>query len=443
MAKRNRKSQTAKRPSSLLDQLGWWIVAVFAFAMPLFVSPTGKDSFRLPKDVLFRAEGILFIGLFLLAMTWSRFSWREIPRRSPVIIVPVAAVVWTCLATAVSTNRTLSVLSLRTVVFAAAIFIGTTIILRSKDERAFLPLLLAAAINGFVYLLQEFGIWSPFGMTSAFLGHNSSSGFLGNANDVGSALLGPVLAAIAAALATSRRRLLNSAIGALLLVTLMVSRSLTAIGAVIAGLLTMALMRFGRRAALPLFLVMGVTVGLIFAIPPLRARLVSLQQMIGRHDYDEVLSGRTSAFRAATAMFLDHPVTGTGPGTFGWHYMPYKLRIDEESPAVGETSVAARYNFEEAHNDHLEVLAETGLPGYVILLSALVMLGSISLRRRDEEPTGRGESRTFISRLLALPLAVGFFVLALAQYPLQLASATAILLFLTAACFAWRGSETL
>jgi len=444
MGKKAKRVAKPKSETTSLYKLGWWVVAASSFAIPLAVSPAGKDSFRLPKDSLFRAEGVLAIALLALAAVWGRIPWREVRWKSPAVNIPLVAVIWTGITTALSTNRALSTGSLRTVVFWAAIFIVTALILRRKSETALLPLLAAASINGVVYLFQELGIWNPFGMTTAFSGHNASSAFLGNANDVGSALLGPVLAAFAMAIAAGSRRILYTSMAALLLVTLLVSRSITAIAAAIAGMAVMATVRWGRRAALPLLVLLLVTIGLAMSITPLRARIHSLGTLATRHDFDRLLGGRPSAFRAATHMFLDHPVAGLGPGTFGWHYMAYKLQFQNRQTGDASDSDTVHLNFEEVHNDHLEVLAETGLPGYAILLAALAFLGVISFRAIPAEAvTAASPPQTVVARLLALPLAAGFFILALAQYPLQLASATSALLFLAAACVTWSRNENL
>jgi hypothetical protein len=115
--------------------------------------------------------------------------------------------------------------------------------------------------------------------------------------------------------------------------------------------------------------------------------------------------------------------------------MPYKLRtIDEKYPQwvrLGNES------FGQVHNDHLQVLAETGAPGYLLFLTALVMLGMVSLRR-----TAIDDPRTQFARLFALPAAVTFAVLALAQFPMQLTAPMVPAIYLAALCFAWTHDES-
>ena len=71
-------------------------------------------------------------------------------------------------------------------------------------------------------------------------------------------------------------------------------------------------------------------------------------------------------------------------------------------------------NATEAHNDQLQVLAETGVIGYAILIAAFV---AFALTARG----ARRDPRESFARDAALPLAVSIFVSTLAQFPLQLA----------------------
>ena len=77
---------------------------------------------------------------------------------------------------------------------------------------------------------------------------------------------------------------------------------------------------------------------------------------------------RVLMWRSAWSAFLDRPVTGTGPWTYGTQFLRYS-RVDLRRPV------------EKAHNVILTILAESGILG----LAATVWLGaavSISLRRR-------------------------------------------------------------
>jgi hypothetical protein len=88
------------------------------------------------------------------------------------------------------------------------------------------------------------------------------------------------------------------------------------------------------------------------------------------------------------------------------------------------------------HNEHLQILAEEGLPAYVMFLAAIAFVGSRSfLRHQTDAP-----DTAIFARSLALPLAAAFFVLTLSSFPLRLAAPTVSILFLSALVVAW--SET-
>jgi O-antigen ligase len=95
-------------------------------------------------------------------------------------------------------------------------------------------------------------------------------------------------------------------------------------------------------------------------------------------------------------------------------------------------------NFAEAHNDHLQLLAETGLPTYFALMAAIMLVGSISLSPR---PVLMPDNREEIARVLALPLAILLIVVMSAQFALQLAAPACTFVLLGAVCVAWSGDD--
>ncbi|MFA7482437.1 MAG: O-antigen ligase family protein [Vulcanimicrobiota bacterium] len=72
-----------------------------------------------------------------------------------------------------------------------------------------------------------------------------------------------------------------------------------------------------------------------------------------------------------------HPLVGSGPGTFGLNYQTYR-------PANHDT-----HYVDIAHNDFLEVGAETGIPGLVLWVALLVLAlrGLLPLIRSGRRPT--------------------------------------------------------
>lgn len=106
--------------------------------------------------------------------------------------------------------------------------------------------------------------------------------------------------------------------------------------------------------------------------------------------------GRLLPWKAAWDSFLASPVFGHGIGssyTLFFAYKPVDSRLYAKSPS---------YN--HAHNEHLQILQENGLVGYLLILLPLLMLGFLLLRKWWTTPKGS------ISGRLALGLAGGIAI---------------------------------
>jgi O-antigen ligase len=440
MARRRKEpGQTGKRwwTGSMSD----WItrlLCVSALAIPLVISPGGRDSFRLPKELAFCAEMIVLIALVLIGLILRELDWKALEWRHPAVLLPLVVVAWTGVTTIVSTNRALSAPVLLYATGAAIVFIATFLVARARSLRMLHWVLWSGIINATLHLAVALQIVeNPLPLAQDLMGHLAATGLLGNANDVGTALLPIAIGATAAAIASKKHRLFHACTAAIIMAAMTASVAIAAVGAMLIALGSMALVWNWRRA-LVLILSLTVALGLLAVVyEPLRTRAQQMVTAAETAQWDDLSNGRLTAFAAALEMFRDHPVTGVGPGTFGWQYYPYRVEVAERSPDILGVTVPSRFNFEETHNDHLEVLAETGAPGYALLLGSLVLLASGSLRRPIQVMKERDESARF-ARLAQLPLAVAFGVIALAQYPLQLTSSLTTLLFLSALCMAWR-----
>ena len=172
----------------------------------------------------------------------------------------------------------------------------------------------------------------------------------------------------------------------------------------------------------------GLAIALVFVIAPLRHRALSIAQEVRRGSLMTATSYRVPAYTVAWTLFTRHPILGTGPGTYGWWYLPEKMRLNLTHPDY-EVSTE---NYGEAHNDHLQTLAVSGIPGYVVFAAALVSLAALSFR-----PAGQDDPRSRFAHALALPLAGGFAVVTLAQFPLEVACASSLVIHYAALCCAW------
>jgi len=408
----------------------------------LLIIPTlyssGMEAFRLPKELAFRAEAI---ALLAAAVFWAR-SWRL--RARPELVLAGAIVLWAGVTTALSTNRLLSADSFITVVAAAVIFIATCLAAQTTRSIVAIDVLMAGAcINAAVVIMQELAIWSPF--KTVIGGHYGSIGFLGNANDVGTFLAAPALAALVLAMiAGGARRWVYAAICALLIAGIAASATRTAVGALLVGLVVFAV-RHSRRAALAVAAIVAVLAVLtLMPSTSLGKRARELAGAAQSRDFERLFSERLLPILTCVDMIRDHPLFGVGPGCFRYHFMAYRLRLGDHYPEPWTRGYPG--NWGAAHNDHLQVAAETGLPGYALFLMAIVMTGlrglGVSWSRRPATPRPRdpetSQTRLF-ARALRLPLAALVFVICLAQFPLEVAAPRLILLTLAALCITWDG----
>jgi O-antigen ligase len=117
-----------------------------------------------------------------------------------------------------------------------------------------------------------------------------------------------------------------------------------------------------------------VTAAIVMASTPVVERIITLTQ----GNLEDNIAHRRNLWKGTRALIADHPVTGTGPGTFAVAYPPYQ--------APGYT-VLARYT----HNDYLQFTAEAGIPAIPVMLVLLYWFfrtGFARLKSRSRQTMG-------------------------------------------------------
>jgi MYXO-CTERM domain-containing protein len=403
------------------------VLAAGLIVIPLILC-NGADPFRLPKELVFRAEAIVLLMLAVFWATSRRRTWRLAKR--PELILAAAIVCWTLVTTMTSTNRQLSVDTLITVVAASVIFIATCLAAQTTSLVAVDVLMIGCCVNAVIVILQELKVWTPFSPSPDTATHYGSVALLGNANDVGTFLAAPAVAAIVLAVtATGRRRWIYAAISALLVAGLAASGTRTALGALVAALVVFGI-GHSRRAALTIgAIVLALALVVLSPATTLGRGIRQLVTAAAHHDYQILFSERLLPFLTAIDMTRDHPLLGVGPGCFKFHYMSYRVALFRKYP--GDWMHGYPMNWGEVHNDHLQVAAESGLPGYALFLAALAVLAG--WRRRGSVVT----PEEAFARALRWPLAMVTFMICLGQFPMELAAPRLMLLTLGALCVTW------
>lgn len=141
-----------------------------------------------------------------------------------------------------------------------------------------------------------------------------------------------------------------------------------------------------------------------------------LSRFIGTVNAQDPTTGRVHFWRGTIGIIRDHPLIGSGLGSFGVAYTLYDTRD-------------GIYRLEHAHNDYLQTLSDAGIVGALLGLSFLVLLFRRGLARRETDDLFR--------RGVATGALVGCFaVLVHSFFDFTLHTAANALLFLTLAALA-------
>jgi len=158
--------------------------------------------------------------------------------------------------------------------------------------------------------------------------------------------------------------------------------------------------------------------GILILAAILAVSWIGFQQALQRFSNasaSEVTSGKRASMRLDTwHIFLDHPYLGSGLGTLEMVFPPYETHYDAK--IVNHT-----------HNDYLEALAETGVPGGLICLWFIAILFLESIRGLRD----LGRSFGGALHLTGLVGCCGILVHSLVDFNLHIPS-NALLFFLSA-----------
>jgi O-antigen ligase len=357
------------------------VLAIGLIVLPMTVVRDGADAFRLPKELVFRAEAIVLLALLILRV---RARHLAIARWRPEFVLTAAIVTWTMVVTATSTNLALSIDSLITIMAGAVIFIATCLAAESRSREAVDVLMIGCCVNAAITILQELNLWQPVPVAE---GHYGFVGLMGNANDVGTFLVVPAVAAVVMATTSlGKRRWSYLGVTALLVSGMIASATRTALIAFVVFVLVLAVMQVRRAAAAVMVGVLMLIVGLAVLSPAtvIGRGIRELGDAAVKRDYQRLFSERLLPFLAAAEMVRDHPLLGVGPGCFRYHFMTYRIALATKYPA--EWTRGFPMNWGAVHNDHLQVAAEAGTVGYVLFLTSL---GLLARRAPAESRRGR------------------------------------------------------
>src|SRR5437762_2382756 len=395
------------------------VVAATLIVIPLIIIPRMTDSFRVPK-----MSALIAAGFILIVLGFSRLP-RLVREHRHVTILIGAIVSWTLIGTLLSVNRSLSLRSLIIVIASAAIFLAMLDFFERHSIVALWLIIAPAAINALFVMLQRLG-WNPMHPLEKVPLHITYSALIGNPDDVCTYLAPAGLIAFIAALKILRPRVLAWIAAIVIPCGMIASNSLTGLIAYGAGMITVALVITRKRSLIAIAALIIVAAASVLFVPTLAKRMTHIRERANAGKYNDMISGRLTPTITALLMARDHPVFGAGPGTFRFLYFDTKIRAEERFPdLLGITPM----NFGETHDDYAQVLAESGIPGFALLLASIFILARLTLRATNR----------FV-QLLAHPLAITFVLVCTTQFPLRLASTLIVFLSLAAVCIARSGA---
>ncbi len=227
-----------------------------------------------------------------------------------------------------------------------------------------------------------------------------------NPNDLAALTFFPLSVAVAVAVSEPKGWIKRAALigTALLPLIILVTQSRGAlIGLVASGLIFFMIHSRGRRVKS--FLAAGAVAIVLLPFVPSSAwkRFAGMASLtstttIAEADPEGSAEARYNIWRVAGTIIKENPVTGVGLGVYPRAHAMYSPRVGVPVTAIG---------FRDTHSTYLNVAAETGVPGLLLFLLTLLVVGISSERTRRK---ARGSLRA--EQLLALELGLLGFMLA-------------------------------
>lgn len=418
------------------------VVACLAVALcgtAWLVDPAAQASFDAPK----RTIALFAIGAAAAALVWQRVPgrWRQLAntlqqpgtsRRLALgcLCAALLALAGLLISTVLADQPASAWPGLRVqLLYLLLLPLGATRALDGAGaRRVFAAAVAAVGINALLSLLQSAGMPLPLGV-SQLGGRYPTGALLGNEAYVAlaCALLGAAGVALGLTVATPRARWLGWGLLGLGVAVIALNRQTTAAAALFAAAATLFALRWrGTRRLLPAAVLLALLLPLSAAVPALRTQTWARLPYTAEH-YQQLTTYRLGAWAAALEMVRSRPWTGHGPGSYAEQSQTQRFAAEIALKQRLAPAPPGTY-FVQAHQEYLQLAAESGLPVLLAVLAALCCLlaGLLRLARR----AAALEARVLLGVLVAGMIA------ALAWFPLQIPLLAVMLLL---ACGrAWR-----
>ncbi len=357
---------------------------IFFAVLPLLVSPSGFDKFRLPKDVFTALSIAALVGVFLIrrlaAVRWSPLSWETL-----LVAAPVYAALHTAFSRSIHGWTGVAWIAACVLLFFA-LRDGLS---ESFHRQLWLVAGCAMAVNGFLAVLEYYGQLPLMSDSSGATieGRVNPAGLIGEVNS-GGFLFGLCALMLLFGVFAERKPWKRGFCVILILLNLaglLASRTLTAAIALGLSLFIWLLFhvwwtsaRTERKHRPNMVRTVGVlTAGLLigavlFSQSALFVRVKETWSQIRASNWAVATSGRQPVYLVTLEMIKEKPITGRGLNSFSRDFFYYHAEKTADRIQLVEQPGA----FQQAHNEYLQLWEELGLPALLILV--VLLFGSLA-----------------------------------------------------------------
>ncbi|MEO8585172.1 MAG: O-antigen ligase family protein [Acidobacteriota bacterium] len=392
-----------------------------ALALPFVVFSVASSEALRESKVLVQA-----LGASLALLGLARGDLLPAPGRRPaarVVLFGLGTALTLAFLSAIANSNVVDPLTAAAVLSPLALLVlGASASGAACATAAATTLMAAGAFTGALAALQRWtGLFRmPLDVPEPrFL----AAGLIGNAGDVGMALVVPALLLFTAATTArpARGRVLP-AIG--LFFALLGLLATEAVGPALAfgaGALLYVALDFRRRRFVLFVLVAA---ALLAGATGAGRRAVMKLRQLSKGDVAGATTQRDIGLFAAREMARTRPLLGAGPGAFSNRFVPARLAAEEHT---GRRLVhrSGSAHFDNAHSEPVTLAAEAGVPAACAAIVAVLALIFGLFSRRGEESSSKDPP---VDAILASLVGVAF--LALGDFPFRIAVASGPAAFL-------------
>jgi O-antigen ligase len=378
-------------------------VIALAVLVPIAFHPWCYTTFAPAKEFTFAA--LVIIGLMFWAI--KMVSREEIKFTSTPLNLPILSFIAICSLSLIWSNTFFTSLKELPHFLAGPLLyfiIVNNITSEKQINRIISAVLIVGAALGIYGIFQyndiDFSFWTSSG------GRNKVFGLCGNVGYFAGYLILPLSLAIPLFFVSkNRNRKILLLIGILAMGTTLIitfaRSSYLALGVSLIFMFLLFLLSRGKnflkenKKLFVILLIVIIIVASLFIIPtPLSKPGTVISQIKGRVSINQLInvfsSGRRIAIWKFTWMMIkDHPILGSGIGTYKYNTLRYQAKFFEQ----GDNRSIYPFGFaDKAHNEYLQLWAELGTIGLAIFLWLIITYFNYGIRylkrEKDEQKQG-------------------------------------------------------